>query len=614
MATFVSNDYFIPKGNQSKSTDDDSKKPIQIPELKVTGISNVKFQKSPKSPSFSSSVFKDLPVEAVNYNDIPQFSNNIIIDVRSFNHYITSRIKNSINICLPSTLLKRPSYNLPQILNSIKIDQITKDILLDQSVNLLFYDDNSSENQISFQLFQTITKFLNYNKNFSIYYLNHGFNINKIDSNLIDHQLSPISPVSNQNGKFPDFNLSFHSKSENSLPSLLSGFQLPSSSTSSQKFLSSMKNVPKLNLENVRSDLHNYNYEFKFMKLPLTDEKLSNLPIWLKQLFLKDDKLKSANEILQLLNVKFNKIEYNEQMRLKLAINDQLTCNCNCTPSTLCPSCDGINYKIPKGIEYGLKNRYKNIFPFEHSRVRLRNDNSPMDHTPIEYPEKHNDYLSCNHFPSDEDDYFNGNFIEYNKISNCKYIATQNPLSSTYYDFWKMVWHHTNLIVCLNNQNDFTQIKYFDNQKLKDISIELQEIQRFDNFNLRILKLSRKHNFKLIYHLEYKDWPDFGVPNINSILSFIKFKNNLMKQFNLNKSSLVHCSAGCGRTGCFITIDLIIDLFNNHSSDKFDPLGEIDLVYKSIQFQRSQRVSMVQNFDQYIVCYDTILNYLMTND
>ena len=73
----------------------------------------------------------------------------------------------------------------------------------------------------------------------------------------------------------------------------------------------------------------------------------------------------------------------------------------------------------------------------------------------------------------------------------------------------------------------------------------------------------------------------------------------------------MHCSAGCGRTGCYITLDMVIDCFENHLDGALDPWGDIDLVYKSIQFQRQQRISMVQNLEQFIYCYESILNYVV---
>lgn len=69
-------------------------------------------------------------------------------------------------------------------------------------------------------------------------------------------------------------------------------------------------------------------------------------------------------------------------------------------------------YSITAGIERGDKNRYRNIWPFEHARVRLQRLNS-----------------------RDGSDYVNASHVQ-SLVSSRRYIATQGPLNSTYDDFW----------------------------------------------------------------------------------------------------------------------------------------------------------------------------------
>lgn len=39
--------------------------------------------------------------------------------------------------------------------------------------------------------------------------------------------------------------------------------------------------------------------------------------------------------------------------------------------SPCCPDCSTIDFQLPQGIEFGYKNRFNNVWPYEHSRVRL---------------------------------------------------------------------------------------------------------------------------------------------------------------------------------------------------------------------------------------------------
>ena len=59
------------------------------------------------------------------------------------------------------------------------------------------------------------------------------------------------------------------------------------------------------------------------------------------------------------------------------------------------------------GIEKGNKNRYNNIWPYEHTRVKLQGVNEG----------------GC--------DYFNANFVK-TPWSHKRYIATQGPIPATF--------------------------------------------------------------------------------------------------------------------------------------------------------------------------------------
>ncbi|EGV65237.1 tyrosine-protein phosphatase 2 [Yamadazyma tenuis] len=598
----------------------------------------------PKSPSMKSPISMkspthlhsphDLPIQKAHAGELEQFVTShkpVIIDIRSFNHYMNFKISGSVNVCIPSTLLKRSSYKLPNILSSFKLSQETQEKLLSGSTNVLFIDTNSND-MLSYPLYQTIQKFVAHNKDLHLWYLFGGIeSINK-NSSMVEVE----SPVASPNDYKGEDSGSFATCCAAGPPTSLSGFQLPSSTPSNQKFLSSLKkNVPKLDIKSIieSEDLKGYNYTFK---VPSSSKNLKNLPLWFKTILLDDrGEVNSNSKILKHLNAKFNKIEKVEQIRLNLAITDTTSNKADlenhtsfCSASTPCPQCDDINYKIPKGVEYGFKNRYNNVWPYEHSRVRL-------DHSPHPGATEATEGNEASFFEGVSfDDYFNGNYINYSKISDNSYIATQNPLPSTFKDFWKLIWSKkTKLIICLNTQSSL-QPSYFNTQILDNFSVKEVEVKEYGTFIMKVIEVTKTladHSAEMltVHHLEFINWPDFGVPDIDTLIGFINFKNKLIETQNLGNGCLVHCSAGCGRTGCFIAIDSIIHLLKNYDGDssqypsatnysnkendsiKFDPFGDVDLVYKSIQFQRTQRISMCQNFDQFIVCYESVLKYLL---
>lgn len=172
-------------------------------------------------------------------------------------------------------------------------------------------------------------------------------------------------------------------------------------------------------------------------------------------------------------------------------------------------------------------------------------------------------------------------------------------MSSTIDDFWSTIeLEDVQIIINLETK----PIQYFNHPKIK--TIEVIDTPYLD-FKLRLIN---NH----IYHFHYLSWPDFGIPqSFKSILDMIRYKNQLTLAKHLNNRLLVHCTAGCGRTGVFITIDSLIQAWKNLELEVMEL--DIDLVYKLVQHQRRQRVGMVQNLDQFIIIYEIFIEYLINN-
>ena len=93
------------------------------------------------------------------------------------------------------------------------------------------------------------------------------------------------------------------------------------------------------------------------------------------------------------------------------------------------------------------------------------------------------------------------------------------------------------------------------------------------------------------YH--YTSWPDHGVPIIaTSLLSFIR---RVQKEHNkeLGVPLLVHCSAGVGRTGTFITLDAMLERIRSEESIN---------VYEFVKNMRQRRVLVVQAMVRDMLC------------
>ncbi|OBA23364.1 hypothetical protein METBIDRAFT_37339 [Metschnikowia bicuspidata var. bicuspidata NRRL YB-4993] len=548
-------------------------------------------------------------IDAQNSEAISKFleasSVTLVLDVRPFNLYSQSHLKSAVNICVPTTLLKRPRYDLQHMISASNLPTDLKEAVLDSSKNMkvLLYDSASVDSQLSFQLHQTMLKFLPHER-FDLSYVRGG--LDKIDPSLTESSslMLPLdSPISGVSPGTP----------------FLTGFSLPSATSSDNKLLMSIKKS-NLKLDTVTT----YNYNFQFPEN--FEQKKSRLPGWLS--FFADvyGKKDSMRLIVERFNGMFNRLEKAEQVRLRMAISNMDKNSELCrlwdqnlhdsagygTPLTLCPCCDKIEYTIPQGVEYGYKNRYNNIWPYEHSRVHL-----------ISSP-------SCTHKKDSSDDYFNANYISYKKISDRGYIATQNPLDATKDDFWSTVWYKgVKAIVCLAGSPVFGQQAYYELDQFLEksqLDIRIKSSEQYSSFTLREIVLTKNGKSQTVHHFAYQKWPDFGTPEeLSTVFELMRTKDeklalhydsgSFLDETTETWDVLVHCSAGCGRTGCYITMDMVVDSFKNpnHNEIHYDPWGNDDLVYKSIQFQRQQRISMVQNLDQFIFCYESILNYIVNN-
>ncbi|KAK3598811.1 hypothetical protein CHS0354_007413 [Potamilus streckersoni] len=238
------------------------------------------------------------------------------------------------------------------------------------------------------------------------------------------------------------------------------------------------------------------------------------------------------------------------------------------------------------------KNRYTNILPYDHSRVKL--------------------------LPTEDEegsDYINANYIQ-GCNSKREYIATQGPLPATRDDFWRMVWEqNAEIIVMLTKCMEKGRVKcdkYWPDVNepvyYGELIVNVTSESILSDYIIRVieLKLNTGENqmARKIYHFSFLNWPDMGCPkDPAALLNFITSVRTYMKP-NYQSPIIVHCSAGVGRTGTFIAIDHLMQ----HLRDSVE-VDIFNLVYE----MRNQRCNMVQTEDQYVYIHDSILE-LITED
>ncbi|XP_034743244.1 protein tyrosine phosphatase receptor type Db isoform X28 [Etheostoma cragini] len=228
------------------------------------------------------------------------------------------------------------------------------------------------------------------------------------------------------------------------------------------------------------------------------------------------------------------------------------------------------------------KNRYANVIAYDHSRVIL----SSIEGVP-------------------GSDYINANYIDGYRRQNA-YIATQGSLPETFGEFWRMVWEqHTANIIMMTKLEEKSRVKcdqYWPTRGTETyglIQITLLDTVELATYSVRTFALykSGSNEKREVRHFQFTAWPDHGVPeHPTPFLAFLR----RVKACNPPDAGpmVVHCSAGVGRTGCFIVIDAMVERIKHEKT--------ID-IYGHVTLMRSQRNYMVQTEDQYIFIHDALL-------
>ncbi|XP_052764503.1 protein draper-like isoform X2 [Mya arenaria] len=219
------------------------------------------------------------------------------------------------------------------------------------------------------------------------------------------------------------------------------------------------------------------------------------------------------------------------------------------------------------------KNRYKGIYPYDDSRVKVRD--------------------------SGGSDYINASFIDGYKKPK-EYIATLGPMSQqlgNFSLFWKMIWQQrVEKIVMVTNlieQGSPKCEQYWPNpgttRKYGDIKVESCSEDEYAEFTRRAFTVTMGSEERTLHHLHFTCWPDKAIPD--DVTAMIEFRQRVLSTpSTLNGPTVVHCSAGVGRTGTYIALDILTK--EGEAEKAIDIPG---CVHK----MRQNRPNMVQTLGQY---------------
>lgn len=690
------------------------------------------------------------PAELKKLLETDQGADLLLLDLRVSPQYAQSRVRGALNLCIPTTLLKRATFNLQKLQQTFQGDQDQERFSNWRNAShLVVYDASSSDKRDAVSCMNMIKKFTNEGYSGPASILHGGFKaFAAACPELVDRSSSGPSPgLSLGSGSVPG-------GLRANLPPIIGGVLLPNANEHPSPFFNNIRQ---------NQDLVDGVGQMDVSMPPGLAQ--AGLPRWLREAAEPGDHGKRVSD-------KFLRIERTEQSRMREAYSVVMPADARNVGEE-----EAAKVQL-SGIEKGGKNRYKDILPFEHSRVRL-----------LGRPEGSCDYVNASHLQA--------------KRSFKRYIASQGPLPATFEDFWSIIWDNdVRVIVMLTAESEGGQLKCHPYWKGNDfgpvrlrvlsekkvsldidkrrspsttrtattdgstssaqaspLDVSLSEGARrranttttLDSTNpfnftpqptgaaepqyviIRKFALSHAaHPFlpiREITQLHYPSWPDFGAPaqpshllalvelaNVfqrgaapvdvpaslsaastsrhNSDVSLVGASSPCSSQHgsdlggsagskrvadlepsplswhegpessDLARPMLVHCSAGCGRTGAFCTVDSVIDMLKrqrqhvlglsangtgspaqqsarNRDSDGDITMAEagdrpnratpgqnqgaeerqdvdtswieddsVDLIAQTVEDFRGQRLSMVQSLRQFVLCYETVLEWI----
>ncbi|KAK3525234.1 hypothetical protein QTP86_024949 [Hemibagrus guttatus] len=250
---------------------------------------------------------------------------------------------------------------------------------------------------------------------------------------------------------------------------------------------------------------------------------------------------------------------------------------------------------------YGFKQEYESFF--DGWDITKRKDKTKGRHDTLLAHDRH--HVKMHSLLADPNsDYVNANYIDGYQRSN-HFIATQGPKQDMIYDFWRMVWQENCYsIVMITKLVEVGRVKcckYWpdDSEVYGDIKITLLKTETLCDYIVRTFTMERrgypaKHE---VCQFHFTSWPEHGVPyHATGLLAFLR----RVKASTPPDTGpvVVHCSMGAGRTGCYIVLDVMLDMAECE--------GVVD-IYNCVKTLCSQRINMIQTEEQYVFIHDAIL-------
>ncbi|KAI8343502.1 protein-tyrosine phosphatase-like protein [Chlamydoabsidia padenii] len=644
-------------------------------------------------------------------------STTLILDVRSFIQFSHARIKKAINVSVPNTILKRPTFTMDKLYEATVEADRSRLKQWSSCPVVVFYDQSSTVSSEQCATSYLANKMIHAGYKGSLYYLQGGYDaFQSLHPNQCILTAAPSTTGSTPHNKVLNGMKTPSLRLGSLPPAPLGPYTAPMPQFENQAFNPFFSNI-RQNMElshgpikerfpirlpdNCHPVLLKDHHNTLLIEMDNLDpipraiagatletnqqgKKIFKAPGWLQRTMV-DHKAGELGTVS--LAELYEKLERTEQRRLQNIMHfhskDTTT--------------DPLDYplSIVAGIEMGALNRYTNIWPFEYTRVKIQdtpsgstgyinasyiqyyqqestaasptpmrlsimtkssdssntdtsstssasssssgsskrsNTPSPLSSVSTASPPTNSNKNSSPISPSSGQ--VNPSCLKMMKSSQWyqqpyrRYISTQGPLPSTFDDFWQVVWEqNSRVVVMLTKEEEMNKIKchrYWPsdiNQAIQYGPTRLTLVSQTEHkvtgsdwkedviYEREFTMEKHGQPIRNITQLHYTGWMDYGVPdNPLGTLQLVQLADHAQRRYESASQQMIigpmviHCSAGCGRSGAFCTIDTALrQLSDNHNNNKDD-----DVLWDIIFRFREQRLSMVQTLRQFVFCYEVV--------
>lgn len=595
--------------------------------------------------ALSSSISYMSPFEVANLihdaeiNPKTTLRNVLPIDIRPLTDFVKSHLTGAINVCLPLTLLKRQNFNLKRCINSLPAYEnlVLQNYLLSNSANqsndteidtvsggkyglptLIVYDNVSSSSNLLYMCKKLIDlscwdseaapSIILIDGAFDAMVLQHPASVMSGSTDMIDMDKLKLDGEVEENTDMtcqlaPNLLKSTKAVRSHSTPGF-SGLSQPGSAS-----CAALSNffLPQ-NLPSKAFRIRHNEEVFNTSMAPCAEDELSAIVLDPSQMNFLPQWLASSVTDKCKIRADFNILENRERERLNRAFGSH--------EGEIMEETGEIIPSISSGLDFGHKNRYKDIFLFDHSRVKLFEPNTDL------LSNSEGEYINASHLDpanSCKSLYVGESSRQERLIREGNYLATQGPMSQTVGDFWRCIVDQRALvIVSLTAEYENGSEKcypYWRGGEFQSgchtIRVSIEEVKSIGSIISRVFAVvvddAKPHRVTQLHH---DSWKDMSVDvEIDDILMMLALKQKILASVDTLPQipTVVHCSAGCGRTGVFCVVDHLINLLEENGTSELprDPIFEL------VDAFRRQRVLMVQTVRQYGFLYRIMIRYIL---